>query len=406
MGVFHVYCAISGMVLSAIIMLRGSWFNKANLFLGAHFIVISFLVLVFSFGFKGDSLFWTAMLMGNGLPFFFLCGPLTFLYVRSVLADDAKLRPADYLHFVPFIIQVVFMMPFYLTSWEHKLSVAQIFQDGDARYLTLNLSLIPDFINSYLGILHLSGYLAWTAYTWLKFKKSHEIKSFNSLSFKFTERWLVLFFFTAVILLLNTTFVTISQMVTPSRSEFMASQPVFVKYTAVVLLIIIAGLLSFPEIMYGIPRIKTTAPADDDEPRQKPEVDCEPDVKPGKEIMMQPKGLLFPEIDQKIENVIQNSTSFLNQDFTIYKLAAELGIPVHHIRFYFTKNGSSFTIFKNKLRINYAKTILGATEFDKFSIEGIGRQAGFTSSASFYTEFKKETGLTPTEYVKSLHDVA
>ena len=298
------------------------------------------------------------------------------------------------------------MMPFYLTSWEHKLSVAQIFQDGDARHLTLNLSLIPDFYNSYLSILHLSGYLAWTAYTWLKFKKSHEIKSFNNLSFKFTERWLVLFFFTAVILLLNTTFVTISQMVTPSRSEFMASQPVFVKYTALVLLIIIAGLLSFPEIMYGIPRIKTTAPADDDEPRQKPEVDYEPDVKLGKEFMMQPKGLLFPEIDQKIEILIHNSTTYLNQDFTIYKLAVELGIPVHHVRFYFTKNGSSFTIFKNRLRINYAKSILGANEYDKFSIEGIGRQAGFTSSASFYTEFKKETGLTPSEYIKSLHQIA
>ncbi len=406
MDVFHVYTALAGMVLSAVIIVRGSWFNKANLFLGAYFMVISFLVLVFSFGFKGDSLFWTALLMGNGLPFYFLCGPLAFLYVRSVLTDRAKLQPNDYLHFVPFLIQVLLMMPFYLTSWEHKLSVAQIFQDGDARYLTLNLSLIPDFINSYLAILHLSGYLTWTAYTWLKINKSHEIKSFNNLSFKYTERWLVLFFFTAVILLLNATFITIGQLFTPSRSEFMASQPGFVKYTAIVLLIIIGGLLSFPEIMYGIPRIKATVVSDDQEPLLKIDVDCEAEVTLAKEIIMQPKGLLFPEIDQKIEKVILNSRTYLDQDFTIYKLAVELSIPVHHIRFYFTRNGSSFTIFKNRLRINYAKTILCGNEFDKFSIEGIGRQAGFTSSTSFFTEFKKETGLTPTEYVKSLHDVA
>jgi AraC-like DNA-binding protein len=171
-------------------------------------------------------------------------------------------------------------------------------------------------------------------------------------------------------------------------------------------LIIIGGLLSFPEIMYGIPRIKATVVSDDQEPLLKIDVDCEAEVTLAKEIIMQPKGLLFPEIDQKIEKVILNSRTYLDQDFTIYKLAVELSIPVHHIRFYFTRNGSSFTIFKNRLRINYAKTILCGNEFDKFSIEGIGRQAGFTSSTSFFTEFKKETGLTPTEYVKSLHDVA
>lgn len=411
MGDFHVFCALSGMILSSIIMIRGSWFNKANLFLGAHFMVTSFLVLIFSFGFKGDSLFWTALLMGNGLPFLFLVGPFAFLYVRSVLTDDARLKPADYLHFIAFFFQILLMTPFYLTSWEHKLSLAMTFQEGDARQLSLDLSLISDFINVNMGILHLFFYLSFIAHLWWNYKKNYELKSYNSLSFKFTERWLVIFFFTAVIFLLNTTFLSISQQITPSRSEFIASQPVFVKYTAVVLLIIITGLLSFPEIMYGIPRIKITAVSDvtvELESPQKIEVDDQTvqAEELAKEINMEPKGLLFPEIEQKIEKVIHNSTNYLNQDFTIYKLAVELEIPLHHLRFYFNKKGFSFSIFKNRLRINYAKTLLASSTYDKYSIEGIGRQAGFTSNTSFYTEFKKETGLTPSEYLKSQHRVA
>jgi AraC-like DNA-binding protein len=406
MGLFNVYTDLIAIFLSAIIMIRGRWFNKANLFLGGFFLITAYIPLVFCFGYTGDSMFWTALLVGNSVPFYFLLGPLAFFYIRSVLADQSKLSKIDYLHFLLFFIQILLMLPYLFTSWEHKLEVARMIENGDTRQLSLNLLIIPDIVNSFLGMLHLLCYLVLIAYTWWRFKKTNEIKSFNNLSFKFTERWLVLFFLLVVIFLVNTLFVSLSNMALPSRSEFLASFPGFIKYTGIMQLIILGGLLSFPEIMYGLPRVRAIVVPEGSEPLPEIEEVNQENQKLPREIMMHPNGLQFPEIERQIEKVVHYTKSYLEPDFTIYKLSVESGIPVHHLRYYFNKSGLSFTNFKNKLRINYAITILSSSERIRYSIEGVGQQAGFTSNASFYTEFKKETGMTPTEYITSKHEVA
>jgi len=387
-------------------MVRGSWFNKSNLYMGGYFLVTAYIPLVFCFGYTGDSLIWTALLVGTSVPFFFLLGPLAFFYVRSVLTDQARLSKTDYLHFLIFFIQLLLMLPYLFTSWEYKLSVARMVESSDIRQLSLNLLVIPDIVNSFLGMLHLSVYLVLIAYIWWKYKKSNDIKSYNNLSFQFVERWLLLFVLLVVIFLVNTLFVSLSNMAVPSRSEFLANFPGFIKYTGVMHLIILGGLLSFPEIMYGLPRVKAVMDTDNTEELTDIEENDIEKAKLTKEIIPHLNGLQFPEIEKKVEKVVHYSKSYLEPDFTIYKLSVEAGIPVHHLRYYFNKSGISFTNFKNKLRINYAITILNSTERNRYSIEGIGQQAGFTSSTSFFTEFKKETGQTPTEYAKSKHDVA
>lgn len=399
------YTDLIAIFLSVIIVLRGSWFNKANLFLGGYFLITAYIPLVFCFGYTGDSLFWTALLVGNSIPFYFLLGPLSFFYVRSVLTDQPKLAKKDYLHFLIFFIQVLLMIPYLFTSWEHKLADAQMIQDGDTRQLSLNLLIIPDLVNSFIGMLHLLCYLVLTAYTWRRYKKTNEIKPFNNLSFKFTERWLVLFFLLVVIFLVNTLFVSLSNMAMPSRSEFLANFPGFVKYTGVMHLLILGGLLLFPEIMYGLPKVKAIIVPEDAEPVPEIGADELNKIKLPCEIVLHPNGLHFPDIERQIEKVVHHSKSYLKPDFTIYKLSVESGIPVHHLRYYFKKSGLSFTNFKNKLRINYAVTILGNNEHKKFSVEGVGQQAGFTSNASFFTEFKKETGQTPAEYARCRKDI-
>jgi AraC-like DNA-binding protein len=406
MGLFNVYTDLIAMFLSAIIIIRGCWFNKANLFLGAYFLITAYIPLVFCFGYTGDSMFWTALLVGNSVPFLFLLGPLSFFYVRSVLTDQSKLSKLDYLHFLLFFIQILLMLPYLFTSWDHKLANAQMIQDGDIRQLSLNLLIIPDILNSFLGMIHMLSYLVLIAYTWWRYKKNDEIKPFNNLSFKFTERWLVWFFILVVIFLVNTLFVSLSNMAMPSRSEFLANFPGFIKYTGIMHLIILGVLLSFPEIMYGLPKVKAIIVPEGAELSPEIEVNKQDIIKLPREIMLHPNGLHFPDIERQLEKVVHHTKSYLEPDFTIYKLSVESGLPVHHLRYYFNKSGLSFTNFKNKLRINYAITILSSSERNKYSIEGVGQQAGFTSSASFYTEFKKETGLTPAEFAKTQKDIA
>ena len=58
----------------------------------------------------------------------------------------------------------------------------------------------------------------------------------------------------------------------------------------------------------------------------------------------------------------------------------------------------NFYNYLNLLRVEKAKTYLVAEPHAHFSIEGIANLVGFQSRSSFYTAFKRITGLTPLEY--------
>jgi len=47
------------------------------------------------------------------LPFTYLIAPLSYLYVRTLLKKEARLRRSDWIHFLPFILHALELMPFY-----------------------------------------------------------------------------------------------------------------------------------------------------------------------------------------------------------------------------------------------------------------------------------------------------
>ncbi len=68
--------------------------------------------------------------------------------------------------------------------------------------------------------------------------------------------------------------------------------------------------------------------------------------------------------------------------------------PIDHIM------GLHLFDFVNEYRINHAKNLLLDQKQQDLSVLEILYDAGFNSKYSFNTEFKKRTGVTPTEYRK------
>lgn len=65
----------------------------------------------------------------------------------------------------------------------------------------------------------------------------------------------------------------------------------------------------------------------------------------------------------------------------------------------------NFAAYINSYRVKEIKKMIVSAEFDKYSLLAIGLEAGFKSKTTFYTSFKKETGLTPSQYKSKYKEV-
>lgn len=66
-----------------------------------------------------------------------------------------------------------------------------------------------------------------------------------------------------------------------------------------------------------------------------------------------------------------------------------------------SRTNRNFSEYINAYRVADVKKMIHNPAFDKYNLLSIGLEAGFNSKTAFYASFKKETGMTPSEYKKS-----
>jgi len=105
--------------------------------------------------------------------------------------------------------------------------------------------------------------------------------------------------------------------------------------------------------------------------------------------------------DLLYEHMVKNKP-YLNNELTIQDLADQLKVSSQEISSYLNKElGVNFFNYINGFRIEEAKQRLTNPNFDNETLLGIAYDSGFNSKTSFNTLFKKETGMTPSEYKKA-----
>lgn len=99
-----------------------------------------------------------------------------------------------------------------------------------------------------------------------------------------------------------------------------------------------------------------------------------------------------------IQKVIEHITSYYDQQINIENLAEQNDINVSHLsRKFKQETGYTITGFHQMLRINQAKFLL---ETENLPIEDISWMVGYDDPSYFTRVFKKETGMTPTQFRK------
>jgi AraC-like DNA-binding protein len=93
---------------------------------------------------------------------------------------------------------------------------------------------------------------------------------------------------------------------------------------------------------------------------------------------------------------------YLANDLSLPKLAKRMEASCNESSFVINElYGDNFYNFVNKYRIEEAKMLLLSEKYNRLNILGIAYESGFNSKTTFNTTFKKYTGVSPTDFVKS-----
>ncbi len=111
-----------------------------------------------------------------------------------------------------------------------------------------------------------------------------------------------------------------------------------------------------------------------------------------------------PELKQTAESLssfFRVHKPYLIPELNIKMLSENTGISIHTISATLNQYfGQNFYDFINSYRIRHAQQLLSNQDSDKYTIETLATESGFRSRSVFYTAFRKETGVTPSEYKK------
>lgn len=111
------------------------------------------------------------------------------------------------------------------------------------------------------------------------------------------------------------------------------------------------------------------------------------------------------ELEERKDQILRALTEdklYNDTTLTIAKLANHLSWPINSLSSVINETlQTNFNDLINHHRIAAFKSLVLEPESNKYSIVGLGQEVGFSSKASFYRAFKKETGMTPSDYIKS-----
>lgn len=104
---------------------------------------------------------------------------------------------------------------------------------------------------------------------------------------------------------------------------------------------------------------------------------------------------------EQLKTVMIKDKVFLNPKLSIYELSNLLDISQKSLSLAINQHFKmNFRDFINKYRLDEVKSKLNNKDYNHMSILGIALECGFNSEASFYRIFKKNTGVSPKEFIE------
>jgi AraC-like DNA-binding protein len=104
---------------------------------------------------------------------------------------------------------------------------------------------------------------------------------------------------------------------------------------------------------------------------------------------------------EQLNNHIEEKKPYLDPNLSLRTLAEQIGIHPNQLSWLLNESiGKSFNEFVNHYRVDAFKKYVKDQRNAHLTLSGLAFESGFNSKTVFNTYFKKETGLTPKQYLK------
>jgi len=294
--------------------------------------------------------------------------PLLFLYILSVIYSNFKLKRKHLVHFLPWIIAIIVLMPnFFLASNEAKIEFLKNYDS--------NLEIqILDYFGDILSLAYLIGEVYYIS----RYRKLLLENFTNKTAFKnyiWLKQLAILLFIGQVL-----TWIKNYSRIHLSLENTNSLRTIILLFGVFFICWIFLKAVNSPKLFKGV----------------------DVHLKTSKEIK---EYIIGKENNPKISILKQfmiDQKPYLNPSLTIRKLAEEIKMNSRDLSVLINQNLSQhFFDFVNEYRIKEAMKILKDPTKKEFTVLEILYEVGFNSKSSFNTAFKKHTGLTPTQFKKT-----
>lgn len=365
---------LSGLVLAlffSILLLSKKNKSRADYILFAWMLLIFSHLVLFYINHNG---FYKQLphLLGVDMAFPILQVLFLYFYVRT-LTSRYSFHITDLLHLLPSLAAYFYMIPFFMKRGTEKVAYLENIRNSERLFL---------------GIFTLYAIIAGVIYIFLSFRMIEKYKEFLGQNHSNTQRinlkWMknILIGMSGIWLV----FLCVKILQT--------SRGINLSYTTDYLIFISAAFFVSTLGYFGIRQ--TNIFTDNINPS--------PNRDEFKE-RYQKSGLKEEQVHSIKKNLIslmETEKKYLDSKLTLDQLAKEININPNYlsqvINEQFSKN---FYDFVNYYRIEDFKQKATNRRYKHYSILALAFECGFNSKSAFYAIFKKSTGITPSEFLKS-----
>ena len=380
--------------------------NKFNIYLGVFF----FSMAAFMIGNKIISLTSNYYIVSFAIPILggilMSTGPMLYFYTASIL-NKHKINRFYYLHYLPILLMLINILPFFLKSREYQEEFYKMIQGS-----ILNIYKIDTFVE--IQFFFLFRFISGIAYSLWCFLNTYRSKQYffkNKKSYFSNYYYWILYISGAITIIFSVLLVSILSIKFFYSTEILdfkeLPRSVFGSYLfgfgIICSIILIPSVLFNPSVLFSekaaITKTKKKNQLKDFKTNSLEESLLPSDLE---NKISSESTSNFTQIAEKLALYFYGKP-YLQPGFNLSIITTETDIPYHKVTSYFTVYlGLPFNDWKNDMRVEHAIELIKHGQAKNQTIESIAYSCGFLSRSNFVNSFKKKTGLTPSEYLKSL----